>query len=50
MMRQRHKMLVQRAIALLEGDSPPVIEQVQPELYRATAHRAPAPIPIKALL
>lgn len=35
MMRQRHKMLVQRAFALLEAESPPVIEQVQTELYRA---------------
>ena len=35
MMRQRHKMLVQRAFALLEAKSPPVIEMVQPELYRA---------------
>lgn len=38
MMRQRHKMLVQRAFALLEADSAPVIEQVQPELYRAPTH------------
>lgn len=37
MMRQRHKMLVQRAFALLEAESAAVIEQVQPELYRATA-------------
>jgi LacI family fructose operon transcriptional repressor len=35
MMRQRHKMLVQRAFALLESNSPPLIEMVQPELYRA---------------
>ena len=35
MMRQRHKMLVQRAFALLESDSSPVIEMVQPELYPA---------------
>tara|TARA_R100000935_G_scaffold55908_1_gene86497 strand:- start:149 stop:1162 length:1014 start_codon:yes stop_codon:yes gene_type:complete len=35
MMRQRHKMLVQRAFALLESNSPPFIEMVQPELYRA---------------
>jgi len=35
MMRQRHKMLVRRAFALLGGDGTPVIEQVQPELYRA---------------
>lgn len=35
MIRQRHKMLVQRAFALLESNSPPVIEQVQPEIYRA---------------
>ncbi len=35
MMRQRHKMLVQRAFALLENETPPVIEYVQPELYRA---------------
>ncbi len=37
MIRQRHQMLVQRAFALLEANSPPVIEQVQPELYRAAA-------------
>jgi len=41
MMRQRHKMLVQRAFALLEADSPPVIEQVQPELYRARPSAMP---------
>lgn len=35
MMRQRHKMLVRRAFALLGEDGKPVIEQVQPELYRA---------------
>lgn len=35
MMRQRHKMLVQRAFSLLESNSPLVIERVQPELYRA---------------
>lgn len=35
MMRQRHKMLIQRAFALLESDSGPVIEMVQPELYPA---------------
>lgn len=34
MMRQRHKMLVQRAFALLEAQSPPILEMVQPELYR----------------
>lgn len=35
MMRQRHKMLIQRAFALLESNSGPVIEMVQPELYLA---------------
>ncbi|MCC5961400.1 MAG: LacI family DNA-binding transcriptional regulator [Rhodobacteraceae bacterium] len=35
MIRQRHKMLVQRAFALMETTSPPVIEYVQPEMYRA---------------
>ncbi|MCR9111271.1 MAG: LacI family DNA-binding transcriptional regulator [Rhodobacteraceae bacterium] len=35
MVRQRHKMLVQRAFTLLETKSPPVIEMVQPELYPA---------------
>lgn len=35
MMRQRHKMLVQRAFALLEANSPPVVEMVQPEFYPA---------------
>ncbi|MCD1618017.1 LacI family DNA-binding transcriptional regulator [Salipiger marinus] len=35
MMRQRHKMLVHRAFALLDEASPPVIEMVQPELYPA---------------
>lgn len=35
MVRQRHKKLVQRAFWLLENDSPPVLEQVEPELYKA---------------
>jgi LacI family fructose operon transcriptional repressor len=35
MMRQRHQMLVQRAFALLETQSPPILEMVQPELYPA---------------
>lgn len=35
MMRQRHKMLVRRAFTLLGSEGAPVIEQVQPELYRA---------------
>lgn len=42
MMRQRHQMLVRRGFALLEGDGAPVVEQVQPELYRAPLRkRAP---------
>jgi LacI family fructose operon transcriptional repressor len=36
MMRQRHKVLVHRAFSLLEAESPAVIEEVQPELYRAS--------------
>jgi LacI family fructose operon transcriptional repressor len=35
MMRQRHQMLVQRAFTLLEEQSPPILEMVQPELYPA---------------
>lgn len=35
MMRQRHHMLVQRAFTLLDANSAPMIEMVQPELYRA---------------
>ncbi len=41
MMRQRHKMLVQRAFTLLEDKSPPVTEMVQPELYPAPGSRDP---------
>ncbi|MEP3296458.1 MAG: LacI family DNA-binding transcriptional regulator, partial [Pseudoruegeria sp.] len=35
MIRQRHKMLIQRAFALLESNSGPVVEMIQPELYPA---------------
>ncbi|MEQ5870857.1 LacI family DNA-binding transcriptional regulator [Sagittula sp. NFXS13] len=36
MMRQRHRMLVERAFALLGSENAPILEQVNPELYRAT--------------
>lgn len=44
MIRQRHKMLVSRAFALLDAGATEVIEIVQPELYRAQDHGRLGPL------